>query len=63
MPDYVIGDNIRINQILMNIAGNALKFTTEGEVTIAIKKIAQRGEPDTSIFCKRDGKRDTCKQI
>ena len=54
MPEYVIGDSVRINQILMNIAGNALKFTKEGEVTISVKKTSDSDNNITLKFTIKD---------
>ncbi|GAB3635197.1 hypothetical protein GCM10027422_07870 [Hymenobacter arcticus] len=34
IPDVVLGDPYRITQILLNLAGNSVKFTPKGEVTI-----------------------------
>lgn len=37
VPEYVMGDPVRINQILLNLADNALKFTKQGLVEITIQ--------------------------
>ncbi|WP_281990382.1 hybrid sensor histidine kinase/response regulator [Aquimarina aggregata] len=36
VPKFIIGDQLRLNQILINLLGNAIKFTHEGKVTIEI---------------------------
>ena len=39
IPEYLIGDKLRLSQILMNLTSNALKFTKKGEVRIAAKQV------------------------
>lgn len=41
IPEYVIGDELRIVQVLNNLLSNALKFTSVGKVTVEVLKTAQ----------------------
>ncbi len=39
VPQYLIGDTLRLRQILSNLVGNAIKFTAKGDIRIKIDKV------------------------
>ncbi|MCX6292509.1 MAG: ATP-binding protein [Bacteroidetes bacterium] len=54
VPEYVKGDETRITQVMMNLAGNAIKFTEKGSVTIAVRLEKTEGKNVSLRFSVRD---------
>lgn len=54
VPDDVVGDPLRLRQVVLNLAGNALKFTQHGEILVEVA-VAGRTEDEVSLhFAVRD---------
>ncbi len=54
IPDFLVGDPTRLNQILSNLLSNAVKFTDKGKIDLIINKKEDTGQRITIGFCVRD---------
>lgn len=54
VPDFMMGDPLRLSQILINLTNNAMKFTEKGEVVIATDLVEKNEKQVTLRFSVRD---------
>jgi signal transduction histidine kinase/CheY-like chemotaxis protein/HPt (histidine-containing phosphotransfer) domain-containing protein len=54
VPFHLIGDSVRLNQVLVNLINNSLKFTDKGHIKLTIKANKQAGNKATLSFIVED---------
>lgn len=52
--DYVIGDELRLSQVVLNFLSNAVKFTKEGEVTVTFRQMMLKDGMVDLMICVHD---------
>jgi len=54
IPDVLVGDPVRLHQIILNLVSNAVKFTNEGKITVSVRMISDVEEIVTLEFAVAD---------
>lgn len=54
IPGVLLGDSVRLHQIVLNLVSNAVKFTTKGKITVSVSLLNQDDEKVTIEFAVSD---------
>ena len=49
IPEVLLGDPVRLHQIILNLLSNAVKFTNKGKITVSLRQLADADEEKVSI--------------
>lgn len=50
VPEHLIGDELRLTQILNNLLSNSIKFTTAGQISVEVNKSSQDENGEVELF-------------
>ncbi len=54
IPEVLVGDPVRLHQIILNLVSNAVKFTTKGKITVGVRLLSEDEEKATIEFSVTD---------
>jgi PAS domain S-box-containing protein len=54
IPEVLVGDPVRLHQIILNLVSNAVKFTTKGRITVTVRLLSEDNEKVTIEFAVSD---------
>jgi CheY-like chemotaxis protein len=54
IPDVLVGDPVRLHQIILNLVSNAVKFTNRGKITVRVQLLSEDAEKATIEFSVTD---------
>jgi len=54
IPDVIVGDPVRLHQIILNLVSNAVKFTNKGKITVSVRLINEDEKRVTIEFSVSD---------
>ncbi|MCA8990894.1 MAG: response regulator [Planctomycetaceae bacterium] len=54
IPDGLVGDAGRLRQVILNLVGNAIKFTDQGEVVVQVREVSRTDDDVVLQFSVRD---------
>jgi PAS domain S-box-containing protein len=54
IPNVLVGDPVRLHQIILNLVSNAVKFTSEGKITVSVKMLSKNNESVDIEFSIKD---------
>ncbi len=54
IPEVLLGDSLKLHQIIMNLVSNAVKFTSKGKITVSVNMLDEDEEKVTVEFVVKD---------
>jgi len=54
IPEVLLGDPVRLHQIILNLVSNAVKFTSQGNITVSVRWLSEDDEKVTIEFAVAD---------
>ena len=54
IPEVLVGDPVRLHQIILNLVSNAVKFTTQGQITVSVRLLKEDEDRASIEFSVKD---------